>query len=87
VPQHLLDERALDGRARRVGGVDDAAMAVAALAREVELVAADAFAREAHAVAHQPLDRPPAALDHEAHRVVVAKARAGNVGVAGMAIE
>ena len=46
-----------------------------------------AVAGEGHALLDQPLDRPAAALDHEAHRVVVAQARPGDVGVADVVLE
>ena len=83
----LPDEGLLHRAAGGIGGVDDAPMAVAALAGEVQLVLVVVVAGEGHALGDQPFDRLAAALDHEAHRVVVAQARPGDVGVADVVFE
>ena len=87
VPLHLLDEGALHGVAGRVRSVDDAPVAVPALAVQVQFLRATRLARERHALRHEPVDGVAAALDHEAHRVVVAQAGTGHVRVAGMVLE
>jgi hypothetical protein len=60
----------------------DPAVAVAPFAGEVQLLGVVAVAGERDPLGDQPFHRLPAALDHEAHRVVVAEARPGDVGVA-----
>ena len=80
---NLLQSSVLHGAARGVGSMDDAAMAVAAFARQVQLAFPDrAFARERHALRDQPLHRRASALDHEAHGIVVAKPGTRHVRVA-----
>ncbi len=82
----LLDQGALHGVARGVGRVDDAPVAVAPLPVQVQLLRAARLAGERHALVHQPVDRRPAALDHEADRVVVAEPAAGHVRVADVVV-
>jgi hypothetical protein len=82
----LPDERLLHRAARRVRGMDDAPVAMAALAGEVQVVGVGAVAGEGDALGHEPLDRAPAALDHEADGVVVAQARPGDVSVADVVL-
>lgn len=82
----LLEQGLEDGGASSIGGVDDAAMAVATFAGQVELESAVIAARvfvagERHALVDQPLDGFAAMLDGEAHRVFVAQAAAGVKGV------
>ncbi len=60
-----LEQRLLHRPAGRVVDMDDAAMAVPALARQVEVVA---FRVERHAELDQPLDRARRALDDELDR-------------------
>ena len=67
--------------------MDDPAVAVAALPGEVQLVLVVVVAGEGHPLGDQPFDRSAPALDHEADRVVVAQARAGDVGVADVVLE
>ncbi|MNZ88411.1 hypothetical protein D3C78_1073030 [compost metagenome] len=66
--------------------MDDAPVAVAALAGQVEGKAALALVvflvgGEGHALVDQPLDRLTAVFDGEAHRVLAAQAGAGGQGV------
>ena len=82
----LLDEGALHGVARGVGRVDDAAVAVAALPVQVQFLGPAVLAGERHPLVHEPLDGVAPALDHEAHRVVVAQSPAGHVGVADVVL-
>ena len=80
-------EQGLEDRgAGRIGRMDDAAVAVAALTGQMELEATIVTARvliagEGHALVDQPLDRLAAVLDGKAHRVFVAQAAAGVKGV------
>jgi hypothetical protein len=77
---HPRFQRVLDGAARGVGHMDDAAMAVAALHGEMELrrVMGRLAVAEGHALFDQPFDGFAAVLHHEADAVLVAKARARN---------
>lgn len=76
-----LVEQGLENRGTRgVGGVNNAAMAVAAFAGQVELkaavVAAGMFITgEGHTLVDQPLDGFPAMLDGEAHGLLIATGR------------
>ncbi|CAI8760512.1 hypothetical protein EMIT051CA3_10753 [Pseudomonas chlororaphis] len=90
-----LDVRALpglvqqcreDGCAGGVGGMDDAAMAVAAFAGQVEFETAVFIARlfvtgEGHALIDQPLNGFAAMLDGKPYRVFMAEAATGIEGV------
>jgi hypothetical protein len=53
---HALHERFLHRAAGRVRGVHDAPVAVAAFAREMQLLLVVVVAGEGHALCHQPLD-------------------------------
>ncbi len=53
----------------------------------MQLVLVVVVAGEGDSLLDQPFDRVAPALDHEAHRVVVAQARAGDVGVADVVFE
>ena len=70
---HHVDQRLLHGGAGGVGGVHDAPRAVAAFAREVQVVA---LQREWHAQAAQPADGLGCVLHHKARGGQVAQARA-----------
>ncbi len=70
---HLLDQRALHRGAGGVGRMHDAALAVAAFAREVQRAVLE---REGHAEPAQPGDGLGRMLDHEARGGQVAEARA-----------
>ncbi len=87
VALHLPDERLLHRAAGGVRGMHDAPVAVAALAREVQLLLVGVVAREGDPLLDEPFDRPAAALDHEAHRVLVAKAGARHLGVADVVLD
>ena len=78
---HLVGQGLLDGRTGRVGDMDDATVAVAALARQV---VARLAARERHALRDQPFDRLAPPLDHEAGGQGIAKSGAGGEGVLDM---
>ncbi len=84
---HLLHQGALHGVAGGIGGMDDAPVAVPPFAVQVQFLGAARLAREGHALGDEPGDGFPAALDHEAHGVVVAEPAAGHVGVADMVVE
>ena len=78
----LLQQRGENRRASGVGRVDDAPVAVAALAGQVELEAAfiDAglfVTGKRHALVDQPLDRLATVLDRIAHRVFMTQPAAG----------
>ncbi|MCY1422382.1 hypothetical protein D9M71_380590 [compost metagenome] len=78
----LVEQGGENGSAGGIGGVDDAPMAVTALAGEVELEPAIFVTRlfiagKGHALVDQPLNRFPAVLDGKAHRVFMAQAAAG----------
>ncbi|MCY1435339.1 hypothetical protein D9M71_514290 [compost metagenome] len=85
----LLQQGVEDGRAGSVGGMDDAPVAVAALAGEMELEAAILariliVASEGHALVDQPLDGRAAMFYGEAYGVFAAQARTGDQGVFDM---
>ncbi|CAI8828920.1 hypothetical protein EMIT0P291_10693 [Pseudomonas sp. IT-P291] len=78
----LVEQGCENGCTRGIGGVDDAPMAVAALAGQVELEAAIFVARlfiagKGHALVDQPLNGFLAVLDGKAHSVLMAQAAAG----------
>ena len=77
----LTFERGLDRRAGRVGRVDDAPMAVATLAGEMEAAVAALVAREGYALRDEPLDRLAAVLDHETRDRLVAQPSPRDQGV------
>jgi hypothetical protein len=62
----LPDQGVLDRAAGGVGGMDDAAVAMAAFPGEVELVLVVAVPGEGHPLGDQPLPPTAPALDHEA---------------------
>ncbi len=78
---HLLFQRHLHRVAGGVGGVDDAALAVAAFAGQVEAQFGAGVAGERHALLDQPFDRFAAVFDDEAGGAFVAQAGAGDQGV------
>ncbi len=69
-----------------VGGVDDAAVPVAALARQVETEFGLLVAREGNTVADQPFDGGAAVFDDVAGRRFVAEAGARDQGVVDMLV-
>ncbi len=82
----LVEQGLEDCRASGIGGVDDAAVAVAAFTGQVKLETTVVTARvfitgERHPLVDQPLDGFTAVLDGEAHGVFVAQAAAGVEGV------
>ncbi len=77
-------QRLLHRPAGRVGDMDDAAMAVPALAGEVERIP---FGRERHAEPGQPLDRGGRALDDAFDDVAVVEAGAGDHRILDMMLE
>ncbi|MNS95363.1 hypothetical protein D3C72_1296190 [compost metagenome] len=81
---HALDQHLLHGRAGGVGHVHDAALAVAAFARQVQVAA---FFREGHAEFAQPADGLRRAFDHEARGLGVAQAGAGHQRVFHVGVE
>ena len=70
-----------------VGGVDDAALAVAAFARQVEAQFGGLVPRERHALLDQPFDRLAPVLDDEARGRLVAQAGAGDQGVVDVLVD
>ena len=82
-------EGGLERPAGGVGGVDDAPVAVAALAREVIVVGAvvPRLAGERHAQVNEPADRLRPAPDHVLHRFPTAQAGAGADGVLDVGLE
>ena len=74
----------LDGMAGRVGGMDDAAMAVTAFPGQVVPDFAGLVAGERHALADEPFDGFTAVFDHQPVDVRIAQPRAGDLGVADM---
>ena len=74
-------QRGLHGMAGGVGGMDDAAVAVAAFAGEVIADVAGCVPGERHALADQPFDGLASVLDHVAGDLGVAQAGAGDLGV------
>jgi hypothetical protein len=80
----------LEGGLHRAAGcivdMDHAAVAVAALGRQVVAGIARRITGEGHPLADQPFDTGAAALDHVAGDRVVAQAGAGDLGVANMAL-
>lgn len=85
----LVEQGFEDRRTGGVGGMNDAPVAVAALAGEVKLetTVVDAVVLvtgERHALLDQPFDRFAAVFDGEPHRVFVAQAAAGIEGVLDM---
>ncbi|MCY1533852.1 hypothetical protein D9M68_692010 [compost metagenome] len=88
----LLQQGIEDGCASGVGGMDDAPVAVAALAGEMELETAIlarvlVIAGEGHALVDQPLDGCTAMLNGEAYGVFPAQAGPGDQGVFDMGID
>ena len=77
-------ERLLDGPAGRIGDVDDAAVAVAALAGQVQR---PVFGCERHAERDQTLDRARRGFDDMLDDLAVVQARAGDHGVVDMGFE
>ena len=88
----LLQQGVEDRGARGIGGVDDAPMAMAALAGEVELETAVlalllVVTGEGHALFDQPLDGLAAVLDGEAYGILAAQAATGVEGVGDMGFD
>jgi len=81
---HAVDQGVLDGGAGGVGHMHDAAVAVAALARQVQLAL---VLGELGAHLAQPADGLGRVLDREAGRGRVAQAGAGDEGVLHMGLE
>jgi len=81
VGAHLGAQRQLHCGAGGVGGMDDAAVGVPALAGQVVAEFRVGFAGEGHAALDQPVDRALAVFDHETGRVRIAQAGAGSEGV------
>jgi hypothetical protein len=77
VVAHLLFQGRLDRMARGVGGMDDAARAVAAFARQVVAQFGGGIAGEGHALFDQPADRLAAMFDDITGDLLVAQAGAG----------
>ena len=77
----LLCEGGLDRRAGRIGGVHDAAVAVAAFARQMKAAVAAVVGGEGYALGDEPFDQLAAALDHETRDRLVAQPSAGDQGV------
>ncbi len=85
-----VDQRAGDRHPGGVGGVDDAPVAVAALAGQVvgQGIGLGALqAGKVHPLVDQPADRARPVFHRVAHRVVMAQAAAGQVGVAHVALQ
>ncbi len=83
---HLVDQRAHYGMPGGVGGVDDAAVPVAALACQVETEFGLLVACEGDTVADQPFDGGAAVFDDVAGRCFVAEAGARDQGVVDMLV-
>ena len=79
-----------DGRTSRIGGVNDASVAVPPFAGEVKVVGLaavfPALAGEGYTLLYQPADGIPAVTDNLADRVLVAQAAAGDQSVLDMGI-
>ena len=85
-----VDQGAGNRHSGGVGGVDDAPVAVAALAGQVigQGIGLGALqAGKVHPLVDQPADRLRAVFHRVAHRVIMAQAAAGQVGVAHMALQ
>ncbi len=82
---YLLGQGLLYRSSRRVGRMDDAALPVAAFARQVE-TQRGIIRCEWHAAPDQPLYRLAPVLDDETGRHRIAQARAGRRGIADMGI-
>ena len=82
--QHFVDQRGLHGSAGGIGRMHDAAVAVAAFAREVQ---SPVFRRERHAQALQPADGIGCVFDHVARGIEVAQASACHQGVLHMVVK
>ena len=78
----LLHQRFLYRAAGCVGRVHDTAVRMAAFTGEVQFSGIVIVPGERHALFEQPLDGTAAMLHHEAHRVILAQSRAGDMGVA-----
>ena len=87
VAPDLFRQGVLHRMAGGVGGVDDAAVAVAAFARQVVAGAVVRIAGERHALLDQPFDRGPAVLHDEAGGLFVAQPGAGDQGVADVRLD
>ena len=87
--ENAAHQRRLHGRTRRVGGVQDASVAVPAFLGQMEALGAvgGGLAVEGDALIHQPLHGPGALPDHVAHRVLVAQARPGDERVRDVRLE
>eukprot|EP01022_Parablepharisma_sp_SALTPOND_P004214 TRINITY_DN118_c5_g1_i1.p1 TRINITY_DN118_c5_g1~~TRINITY_DN118_c5_g1_i1.p1 ORF type:complete len:1641 (+),score=478.48 TRINITY_DN118_c5_g1_i1:3715-8637(+) len=89
VGAHALFQRDLHRMAGGIGGVDDAALAVAALAGEVIAQLGSVVTGEGHALGNEPFDGLAPVLDDVAGRCFIAQAGAGHQGVIdvlGMAV-
>src|SRR3546814_6539492 len=76
-------QRGLDGATGGIGGMHDAAMAVTAFTRQMQVRAARFafFLGERHALFEQPVDAIRAAFDGEAHGVLATQAEIGRAHV------
>ena len=81
LPLHLLRERELHRMAGGILDMQNAPMAVAALARKVKTEWAGFVARERHAARHQPFDRVLGMFDDKARRRGIVQTGAGDDGV------
>ncbi len=68
-----------------IGGMDDAAMAVAALAGQVQLLVL--VPGKGNATVHQPVDALATVLDGEPDRILMAQAGAGGEGVPDVVLQ
>ncbi len=78
---HFLLQRHLHRVAGGVGSVNDAALAMAAFARQVKAHFRRFVARERHALVDQPLNRFASMFDDEAGGRFVAQAAASDEGI------
>ena len=87
VGAHALFERELHGVARGVGRVNDAALAMPALAGEMKAEFGLRVTRERHAKLDEPLDGAAALADDGAHRGLIAHAGARHERVGHVVVD